>query len=576
MVLRKSAAAPAARGPHPWRPAAGLGLLLMAAFWVRWLGIGWGLPTADRYYPYHPDEAVLAGVAARVNPLWGEWRTGFYNYGSLTIYLSRLAFDFTGALAGGGTVPQPRPFSGWVQDFSRLIFTGRVLSVLLGVATVALVFCLGRALGGAGLAWAAAACLAAMPVHVLHGRYMTVDVPATFFQTAAMLAGVTAMRGGWRPAHVLLCGVLTGWAAGTKYNGGIVLLPVLAALWLDGALPARERVSRTLLLSVAGAAGFLMATPGCVLEPARFWADLEYEIIRNREGQGLVFRGTPPGLLYHLAITLPLGLGVPMVALSLTGPALLRGRGRAWVIPLLFALIYGTVLCFAERKFTRYLAPLAPVLALTAGHALLRIRARAPGPGLAAAVLAIGSAGWSSVAHGLEMDRPDPRDRMLRRVESLAGGSTVALASDPWFYTPPVHPTAGCVKASQAFGGPPIWALPGLSLSRFRSGAVTYLIPGSLPPAGALDPGSWGPEAPEWVLVSDYEYEDHRRLAATAPGFQSDMTRLLKRLDTDYSLAVEEGPSRLLRAVWWPRSEAPHDWRYPTPTLRLYRRNRRS
>jgi hypothetical protein len=97
--------------PKPLGRWLGLGLLTLLALGLRAWGLNWGLPSAARYYPYHPDETVLLNAVCSVNPLWGDFTPGFYNYGSLYILLTRIVFDFAAPIAGWGSVPrQDLPF----------------------------------------------------------------------------------------------------------------------------------------------------------------------------------------------------------------------------------------------------------------------------------------------------------------------------------------------------------------------------------------------------------------------------------------------------------------------------------
>src|SRR5437879_2057805 len=71
------------------RTVAGLAALCGVGLALRCWALTWGLPNSGRYYPYHPDESVMLNAVCRVNPLWLEFAPTFYNYGSLTILLTR-------------------------------------------------------------------------------------------------------------------------------------------------------------------------------------------------------------------------------------------------------------------------------------------------------------------------------------------------------------------------------------------------------------------------------------------------------------------------------------------------------
>ncbi|HEU4754343.1 MAG TPA: glycosyltransferase family 39 protein, partial [Armatimonadota bacterium] len=348
-------------------------LLALTAFFgallLRAWGLTWGLPSAARYYPYHPDETVLLNAICGVNPLWGDVAPTFYNYGSLHILLSRLAYDVVSPFLGWGTVPRfDQPFPSWVGDFARLLLVGRWMTVLLGAATVPATYALGRRLFSARTGWLAALFLAVAPLPVLLSHYLTVDVPAAFFTTLSLFFAAQALGSAEpKPAlrWVAAAGFVAGLAIGTKYSSLPALLALGVPLWhLSRAKGGRSRAIAAGALAVAlCAAGFLLATPGALLEPVKFSKDLAYEMGRNREGQGLLFKATPPALLYHLGISLPVGLEWPLYLLSMAGVAvaLWRRRPADWLLLVFLGLTF-LMLAPAERKFLRYVTPLFPPL----------------------------------------------------------------------------------------------------------------------------------------------------------------------------------------------------------------------
>lgn len=569
-----------------------LGLGLVALLLRSW-GLGWGLPNAERYYPYHPDESVLLHAVCNVNPLWGDFTPSFYNYGSLYIILTRLVFDLVGPVQGWGTVPRyDAPFANWVGDFAHLLWVGRCVAVALGVGTVYATRTLGTRLFGPRTGWLAAAFVAVAPLPVMLGHYMAVDVPATFFITLALAAGAAALESEApkRAAGlIVLSAFLTGLATGTKYNSFPALFPLLVPLWQlwrAGGASKRCAVLAAGGVLLAVPLAFLLATPGALLQTQRFLGDVKYEMARNQEGQGLIFRATPPTLLYHLGITLPVGLEWPLYLLALTGAgwALLRRRGRdafLW----LFILPFFLLLVPAQRKFVRYVTPMVPVLSVLAAQAvdagLTGRRRKAWGT---AAGLAGTAALASTVAHLGVIAAPDARDQAAQYLRDHAVPTeTVALASDAWTYTPPIHPTAGAVKVAQLYGGPPVWdaalaageirpdltQLPSFKVLAPRS-VTTSVFP---QPEGALPLKKLEQYRPEWVVITDYEYEDPERIKRADPSYQDGRLDLLAALSQGYRLDHEFRPRPALPGfTWWQRGIPPHDWRYYMPTVRIYRR----
>lgn len=582
---------PTADTPSPGRrrglagPGGAAGLFLLALLLRAW-GLNWGLPGEHRYYPYHPDEAVLLAAICNTNPLWGDFTPEFYNYGSFQILLTRLVYDLSGPLLGAGPVPRfDLPFPQWAGDFGRLLLSGRWLAVLMGAGTVPVVVALGRRVAGPGCGWLAGLFLAVAPGPVVLGHYLAVDVPSAFLSTLAILLGAAALgEKSERRFAGLVVGafVAAGLAAGTKYNtalaGAAVLVP-LVCRWRDGA-----PVGRLIALLAAGilafGAAFLLSTPGALLDGERFREHLLYELGRNREGQGLVFQGTPPAALYHLGISLPITLEWPLFLLCLGGVgwALARRTTERWML-LLFLLPSFLALATAERKFVRYVIPLLPPLIVLGAGALSdlsRIRGRGVRALAAGAALAtVAGAAGSSIAHLGLFTAPDSRDRAADWLRSHAGpADLVALGADPWYYTPPLHPSAGSVKVLLPFGGPPVWDRPGgEGLALWQGDRFRVLAPRSVPPQGPLPVEELRRRRPRYVVLTDYETEDPERIRRADPGFRHGILDLLEALAAEYVLAAEFRPRPALGPLrWWSRGIPPHDWRYPMPGIRIYAR----
>lgn len=563
--------------------AAGLLALLGLAIALRAWGLGWGVPHAGRFYPFHPDESVLLRAVYQVNPLWLDFEPGFYNYGTFYLFLCRLAYDLTAPFQGWG--PVPGPFSAWNPDFAHLLLLSRWVSVALGAGTVLLTFKLGERLFGARTGWLAAAFLAVAPLPAVLGHYMAVDVPSTFFTTLALLLAAAALRqenGARARWWMVAAGLAGGLATGTKYTCFPCLFAVLAPAWrlVQGTTP---RGRRDALLGLTGAAlasgvAFLVATPGALLETDRFLTDVLYELGRNREGQGLIFQATPPALLYHLGISLPVGLEWPLFLLALAGVAWsVRRRRPEDVLLWLFLIPFTLLLAPAERKFLRYVTPLLPPLLVLAARCVDEgLAGRRPVVFRLAAGTALAAALLSTVAHLGVLAAPDAREQAAAYLrEQTTPGQTVALASDAWYYTPPVHPTTGAVKLAEPWGGPPVWdaVIPGgPGVKRYRLEWGSVLAPSSSPvPSGALPVAKLREQRPERVVVTDYEYEDPLRVRAARPDFQSGIIDLLDALDQDYRLEREFRPRPAVGGiVWWRRGIPPHDWRYFMPTVRVY------
>ena len=238
--------------------------VLALAVGLRVWGIGWGLPTALHYFSYHPDETMVLFAATNVNFLEGQLDPGFYNYGSLYIYLVSISI-LLGSISGLVNLTSGDALLD-VGEMAKLYMGGRIVALLLGIATVCLVYTLGKRAYGRGVGLLAALFMAVMPIHVMHSKFLAVDVPATFFVVLALLFAVRISEG-HRLRDYLLAGVFAGLAAGTKYNAGLVVLaPIVTHLASGKAKPLLRVFSAKLLcVLIAAAVGFLIGTPGAVL-----------------------------------------------------------------------------------------------------------------------------------------------------------------------------------------------------------------------------------------------------------------------------------------------------------------------
>src|SRR6478752_9525780 len=161
-----------------------LGVLLLGAL-IRLIGIDWGRPFA-----YHPDEWLIFRPAMTMVQD-RDWNPHAYWYSSLLIDLQA---GVTAILRfAGGSSLDIRPGANVTElmpDQFRYLLGGRLLVLTFGVATIAIVFEIGRRLRGPAAGLIAAAILATMPLHISESRSLTTDVPVAMFTALALLLTV--------------------------------------------------------------------------------------------------------------------------------------------------------------------------------------------------------------------------------------------------------------------------------------------------------------------------------------------------------------------------------------------------
>jgi hypothetical protein len=565
------------------------------ALGVRLVGIGWSLPNAERHYSYHPDEWLLLLASYFViNPYAGEFLPGFYNYGTLPMYLWSLWLHWLSAVGVIDRLPENATPVQLAELRAQLYLWARVLVALMGAGTAVVVGRTVAQVAGIGAGVVSALAMALAPAFVVHSRFMTVDVPTTFFVALAFHQAI-ALHVSSHPMRTLLWGAFwAGCAAGSKYNAGLALLAPLVGLWLLPSLPVAKR----LLGSVAavGVAGltFLIVCPGVWADSARFWANFWYEVRHVGQGHGEIFTDTGLGWLYHLKPNLSTGFGAVGLLASAVGWAL-HARNRVWWGVLAASLAYYLLIGAAEVRFLRYTFPLMPMLAMGVGLLWAGARLSLPpsfrfpplregnrtrgqasplregnrtrerelgspceqgepkGGGLLPALrslLVVAALGWqllSAASLTACMARPDARDQAAGWARAnLPEGARIGFPTVPWFYTPPLFPEIGELRWQDRLAA-------AQRATRYR------LIP--------LAPPEWNAEAlqatlPEYLIISEFESRDVARIG------RADYQAFMCIVEARYTLlrTFENEPPTLGR-----QAGMPHDLLYVCPRVYVYR-----
>ncbi len=354
-----------------------VGVLLLAAF-LRFWGVRFGLP-----YFEHPDEWAVADEALRM------LRTGnisplSFTYPTLYVYMqvgvAWLHYLWGASIGIYHSVAEIDP--------ARFYVWARALTASLGTAAVGLTYLLARRLYGPIAGLLAACFLAVLPTAVGDAHYVTVDTPAMFFTLLALLAITRFIK----PVEtqdiagaVGIAGIAVGLAASTKYNAGVLVVPLLVAIGL--AIRDRMREQRTLpaktlfplrllitLLVAAGlgvAIGFTLGTPLWFAERGRVFDDLASIARHYRETGHPGAESSRPALFYYGALSFE----APVLAWVALAGALLAvvRRRRADLLLLAFVLPYVLQLSSVRVVFFRNAVPLLPALCVLAAAAVVAL-----------------------------------------------------------------------------------------------------------------------------------------------------------------------------------------------------------
>ncbi len=363
------------KGPQGER-AALVGILLLA-LGLRAAGLPAGLPDLNRYF-FDTDELGLMDVAMSMGG--GDLNPRYYLHPSLLPYLLLGAygvFYLAGRVVGFFQSPAEFAVFYWANK-TPFHLIGRLVVVTFGVASVYLVYLIGRRAYGTAAGLAGGLFLAVAPLHVAYSQIIKTDVPSLFFGLLAVAAALRIIEG-VAPRGALWAGIWGGLAAGTRYPSGLLLLaPTVALAWR--AVRHREAgwglLQRVTLLGLGAVGGFLAAMPYALLDFAAF-----------RQGLSAVAKmvGSPVWLMYyrdgrpnwwveHIAeLWGSHGITQLLFAVGLAGVAwALWRREQADILLVLSAGAFYVVYSLPTWLYSpvQFLLPVVPLLAVLGGRAL--------------------------------------------------------------------------------------------------------------------------------------------------------------------------------------------------------------
>jgi len=596
--------------------AAALLVILLAGLQLRVAHVNW-----DKGQHLHPDERFLSIVSSQVRPpdslgqYFDSARSPLnpYNvsdtfvYGTLPIFLNKAVAEWLDRDADGSTHWTADVFRAAVRplgvdmenDDGSLTFdagyesneVGRVLSALADVATIALVFELGRVVYGRRAGLLAAALLSVTVLHIQYSHFFGSETFLALFATATVYFSARILKYGgyWNYAFA---GLAFGLAMATKLSAlpvaGIAAMAIALRLWGTyggdalrtlGLTPRgavrqpgvrargfagewlRALAGSATLLVLAGLVfriaqpyafngpGFLdvfevkLDLPGDVLSPAvidpRNYLDFSDAFLRDIENLRDQQKGSdfPPNmqwigrpfLLFPLQNIVLWGLGAPLGAAALAALvwAAYRGVRGGDRLSLLLAVWAIGYFLFAARGFNPTMRYFIPIYPTLA---LL-------------AAFGLGAA-WDLARSRAPAAAPASAARAsFGRLPSLAlqGGVVVVVA------------------------GTALWALAFTGIYRQDISRVqaSEWIARNLPPGTALTSQEWDDAVPLRLPGIDPGRYEHVLLKPYAPDTPAKVRELVEGLDrADY---VIETSNRLYGSI--PRSPA----RYPS-TTRYYRR----
>jgi len=346
--------------------------IIACGLFLRIYGINFGLPNL-----YHIDEPAYVSAALKLgkgilsDPPYDP--TGFVNilfaeYG-LFYVVGRILRFFNSA--GEFEIL-------YRTDPSYFYLISRLSSVLLGTATIAVVYKLGKTLRSEFTGLFASFFLAVCFMHVRESHFGTPDIAMTFFVVLCVFLCVVATEK-VSLKYLGLAGLAGGFAIATKW----IALPVVFPLFISGIMFVNTlhrkstwnwmKVLITLLTGIV--TGIIIGSIQIILNPTPYLGKIEAEFLTAKNLGFLGFQvDTLPGWLFYLKMMF-YGLGGVLLGLALAGFLIrlvqtIRQRNATGVLVLSFFITYFLIMGATFHYFARYALPLIPFMVIFAAEAI--------------------------------------------------------------------------------------------------------------------------------------------------------------------------------------------------------------
>ena len=392
-------------------------ILLLAAL-VRIWGIDYGLPCTY----CRPDEDRLINTALRLSG--GDLNPHYFIWPGLFFYLTRGVLEATTFLAGWiEKEPGLSSRALYLLHPSLFHLVLRFIFCAFGVASVFFLYRLGKKMFSPATGLLAAFFLSLSFLHARDSHFAMLDIPATLLGVIFFLKAWDIYRKG-RWSDYLWSGLWCGLSLGTKYYGGLLLIPLLAAHFSRPPVRAGMRRNRwfdpRFWAAVALVVSVLAATsPYLFLDAGSSYRQIKEDILTSQfvEGFDLVPRvRTARGWLHHLTFSLRYALGWPLELICLLGVGYAAWRGwrgeAASRLVLAFLLPFYAALALQKSCFVRYTMLLLPFLCLAGAELIIALGSRKRKYAwlmIPVVLIAVSDSAFRLVRHNILLSRPDTR-----------------------------------------------------------------------------------------------------------------------------------------------------------------------
>ncbi len=359
--------------------------ILIIGFFLRFIGIDWGLPSkTGAIRTFYVDESIILMALSEMNPSKFDFNPHHFNNGTSYFYLTGITLKVC-SLLGIFTLSSNMDFYRHNIKSAEMMFAiGRYMSIFFGILTIYLVYIIGKRVYNKNIGLLSAFITAIMPLHIIDSHYMYFDMPLTFFFTLTLLISLKIYENP-KLKWYILAGIVSALACGTKYYGGISLFFPLYA-HIIRTLPTDKNLiftslkiskntffdKKILIFLGSFVFSFFLTNPYLILAHkeameqiigsvglAGFSNFSLNSIVGSNEG---IIKGN--NFLFY-TILMTFALGIPLTISSIAGFFLNLVKINKKISILLFAFLsYYILMSLCYTKMENYLCPIIPILAI--------------------------------------------------------------------------------------------------------------------------------------------------------------------------------------------------------------------
>ncbi len=345
--------------------------IVLALFFTRLWNLSWGLP-----FPFHPDERNMAVSVQQlscpdVTDIKNCLNPNFFAYGQFPLYLAffldKTARFFTHNLQGNFSLPE-----------TTLIL--RIISAFFSIATVWLFWKIIEAFDEDLNLWLKSSILFIFifsPALIQFAHFGTTESALLFFYTAITYVSLLLAQSKISERKfIITSSVLIGLSVATKISSGIfAVLPVLSYLYhFRTKKKSAHKLTRLFIWGALSGFIAVLFSPHNLISFNDFISAINYESAVAQGTEVFYTRSffhTIP-ILYQSFHIFPYSLGLPVFILFILGLFFLPWKKEFNLLRISF-LIYFLPTAFLYAKWSRFMAPVIPIMILIASLLVIQI-----------------------------------------------------------------------------------------------------------------------------------------------------------------------------------------------------------